>query len=39
MNNYQILCDNLKQLKLTQMAINLPKYLDAINEDKISVVE
>jgi DNA replication protein DnaC len=39
MNNYQILCDNLNELKLTQMAINLDKYLDQVNEDKLSVVD
>ncbi|HZK43069.1 MAG TPA: IS21-like element helper ATPase IstB [Syntrophomonadaceae bacterium] len=39
MNNYQILYDNLNELKLTQMAINLDRYLDKISEDKISVVD
>lgn len=39
MNNYQILCNNLNELKLTQTAINLDKYLDQVNDDKISVVD
>lgn len=39
MNNYQILYDNLNELKLSQMAINLDRYLDQISEDKISVVD
>ncbi len=39
MNNYQILCDNLNELKLTQMVINLDKYLDQVNEERISVVD
>ncbi len=39
MNNYQNLCNNLKELRLTQMSINLTQYIDKINEGKISVVD
>jgi len=39
MNKYQNLCNNLKELKLTQMSINLDEYIDRINEDKISIVD
>jgi len=39
MNNSQILYSNLKKLKLTQMSILLDRYLDQINEGKISVVD
>ncbi|WP_028306898.1 IS21-like element helper ATPase IstB [Desulfitibacter alkalitolerans] len=39
MSNYQILYDNLKELRLNQMSIMLGQYLDQINEGKISVVD
>ncbi|QGU00316.1 hypothetical protein SYNTR_1722 [Candidatus Syntrophocurvum alkaliphilum] len=39
MSNYQILHDNLKELKLTQMSIKLDNYLDQINDGKISVID
>lgn len=39
MNNYQNLCNNLKDLKLNQISINLDKYIDKVNESKISIVD
>ena len=39
MNNYQNLCNNLKELKLNQISINLDEYIDKVNEDKISIVD
>jgi DNA replication protein DnaC len=39
MNNYQNLCNNLKELKLNQIGINLDEYIDKVNEGKISVVD
>lgn len=39
MNNYQNLCNNLKELKLNQISINLDEYIDKVNEGKISVVD
>ncbi len=38
MNNYQNLCNNLKELKLNQISINLDEYIDKVNEGKISIV-
>ncbi len=39
MNNYQNLCNNLKELKLNQISINLDEYIDKVNEGKISIVD
>ncbi len=39
MNNYQNLCNNLKDLKLNQISINLDEYIDKVNEGKISIVD
>jgi len=39
MNNYQSLCNNLKELKLNQISINLDEYIDKVNEGKISIVD
>lgn len=39
MNNYQNLCNNLKELKLNQISINLDEYIDQVNEGKISIVD
>lgn len=39
MNNYQNLCNNLKELKLNQIGINLDEYIDKVNEGKISIVD
>ncbi len=39
MNNYQILCNNLQELKLVQMRLQLDEYITKINEEKISVVD
>ena len=39
MNNYQNLCENLKQLKLTQMSLKIDCYIDKINEGSLSVVD
>lgn len=39
MNNYQILCDNLDELKLVQMKLKIDEYITKINENKISVVD
>lgn len=39
MNNYQNLCENLKQLKLTQMSLKIDSYIDKINEGSLSVVD
>ena len=39
MNNYQNLCNNLKDLKLNQISINLNEYIDKVNEGKISIVD
>lgn len=39
MNNYQNLCNNLKDLKLNQISINLNEYIDRVNEGKISIVD
>lgn len=39
MNNYQNLCENLKQLKLTQMSLKIDRYIDKINEGSLSVVD
>ncbi len=39
MNNYQNLCNNLKELKLNQISINLDEYIDKVNEGKISMVD
>lgn len=39
MNNYQNLCNNLKELKLNQISINLNEYIDKVNEGKISIVD
>jgi DNA replication protein DnaC len=39
MNNYQKLCENLKELKLTQISLRLEEYITKVNEDKISIVD
>lgn len=39
MSNYQQLCENLKDLKLTQISLNLDEYITKVNEGKISLVE
>jgi len=39
MNNYQKLCENLKELKLTQTSLKLDEYITKVNEDKISLVD
>jgi len=39
MNNYQKLCENLKELKLTQTSLKLDEYISKVNEDKISLVD
>lgn len=39
MNSYQNLCENLKQLKLTQMSLKIDSYIDKINEGSLSVVD
>ncbi len=39
MNNYQKLCENLKELKLVQTSLRLDEYITKVNEDKISLVD
>lgn len=39
MNNYQLLQNNLQDLKLTQISLNLDDYITKINEDKMSIVD
>lgn len=39
MNNYQKLQENLRELKLTQIGLNIGEYIEKINEDKISIVD
>lgn len=39
MNNYQKLCENLKELKLTQTSIKIDEYITKVNENKISLVD
>lgn len=39
MNNYQQLQKNLRDLKLTQMSLQLDDYINKINDHKISVVD
>lgn len=39
MNNYQILYENFKELKLTQMAIHLDEYINKINENEMSIID
>lgn len=39
MNNYQKLCNNLKELNLTQIELDLDKYIDKVNDEKMSVVD
>ena len=39
MNNYQLLQQNLHDLKLTQMSLKIDDYITQVNEGKISVVD
>ena len=39
MNNYQLLQQNLHDLRLTQMSLKIDDYITQINEGKISVVD
>lgn len=38
MNNYQKLCENLRELKLTQVSLKLEEYIVNVNNGKISLV-
>ena len=39
MNSYQQLQENLRELKLTQMSLQIDDYINKINEHKISIVD
>jgi len=39
MSNYQNLCENLRELKLTQTSLKLDEYISKVNENKISLVD
>ena len=39
MSNYQKLCENLKDLKLTQINLKLDEYITRVNEGNISIVD
>lgn len=39
MSNYQKLCENLKDLKLTQIILKLDQYINKVNEGEISLVD
>lgn len=39
MNNYQKLCENLRELKLTQVSLKLEEYIVNVNDGKISLVD
>ncbi len=39
MSNYQMLQDNLTELKLSQFIVHLEEYINKVNEDKISFVD
>lgn len=39
MSNYQNLCENLKELKLTQISLKLDEYITKVNEGSISLVD
>lgn len=39
MSNYQKLCENLKDLKLTQISLKLDEYINKVNEGQISLVD
>jgi len=39
MINYQKLCENLKDLRLTQISLQLDKYITKVNEGSISLVD
>ncbi|WP_206406649.1 IS21-like element helper ATPase IstB [Clostridium sp. ATCC 25772] len=39
MSNYQKLCENLKDLKLTQISLKLDEYITRVNEGNISIVD
>lgn len=39
MNNYQKLCENLRELKLTQVSLKLEEYILNVNDGKISLVD
>lgn len=39
MNNYQKLCENLKDLKLVQMSLKMDQYIEKVNDDKMSLVD
>lgn len=39
MNNYQKLCENLRELKLTQVSLKLEEYIVNVNDRKISLVD
>ncbi|WP_279283714.1 ATP-binding protein [Clostridium caseinilyticum] len=38
MVDYQKLCENLKDLKLTQISLRLDEYITRVNEGNISIV-
>jgi DNA replication protein DnaC len=39
MNSYQKLCENLKDLKLTQINLKIDEYITKVNEGQISLVD
>ena len=39
MNSYQQLQENLRELKLTQMSLQIDDYINKINDYKISIVD
>ena len=39
MNSYQQLQENLRELKLTQMSLQIDDYINKINDHKISIVD
>lgn len=39
MNNYQKLCENLRELKLIQVSLKLEEYIVNVNDGKISLVD
>ncbi|OOO61204.1 ATP-binding protein, partial [Clostridium tepidum] len=39
MSNYQKLCENLRDLKLTQISLKLDEYITRVNEGNISIVD
>ena len=39
MNSYQQLQENLRELKLTQISLQIDDYINKINDHKISIVD